>query len=138
MILQKCDLNQDQKSRINIESDALFGITAQNVQNTFYDVKLVREFKKDLFYTPEERSKDPNKQKLYDDAIKYVGMFLKYLKKRESEERTTEAEEEITYITVPVRAQSYLRERMQDVYKRQHIQWNDLLSRQQWVCNETP
>lgn len=112
VILQKCDLNQDQKSRINIESDALFGITAQNVQNTFYDVKLVREFKKDLFYTPEERSKDPNKQKLYDDAIKYVGMFLKYLKKRESEERTTEAEEEITYITVPVRAQSYLRERM--------------------------
>ncbi len=75
-------------------------------------INVICEFKKDLFYTEEEKQQDPEKAKKYEEAKKYVEEFLKYLKEifdgsnvSDKYNNTAETEKK-TYITVPVRSKN--------------------------------
>ncbi len=81
------------------------GLIKERFEN---DIEVIREFKKDLFYTDEEKQNDPEKAKKYEKACEHVKAFLEYLRevKNTNVSNQYEPEETKTYITVPVRSKN--------------------------------
>ncbi len=72
------------------------------------NVEVIREFKRDLFYTDEEKNSDPAKMEKYKAACENLKIFLKYLKNimETNVAGKYEPEESQVYITVPVRSKN--------------------------------
>lgn len=112
VLICKDELSPEQVERINVDDEVIFGKEAVKIHDSYYQIPLLAEFKKDLYYSAEEKRKDPKKQKLFQKAEKYTKLFLKNLKKRELREPDYNCEEETTYVTVPIRATFEYRELM--------------------------
>lgn len=70
------------------------------------DIEIIREFKKDLYYSNEEKRSDPQKAKKYEEACANVKEFFKFLKeiKYNNVAKTLIPNETETIITLPARS----------------------------------
>lgn len=92
-------------STYSMEQESISGENAWKVHNDHFNIPLRMEFKKNLYYSAEEISADPEKRRDFELAKKYTKFLLKDLKTREGNQQSySPVTEEKTYITVPVRA----------------------------------